>query len=96
MKIKEIDTEKKQITIDTTINIGDLVHELKNLFKDNWKEWDINVEPIVSNYYPLYDPNPPYNPLLHNQPYYYGDFFNTTNLDLNKKSEELFFTFFII
>jgi hypothetical protein len=78
MVIKKIDTIKKEITIDETTNIGDLVYELKNLFKNDWREWSINVETVV-NYYPTCYPNPPYDPFLDNQPYYHGDFFYTTS-----------------
>lgn len=55
MIIKQIDTEKKEITINESVNMGDLVKELKNLFKDNWKNWNINVEKEYC-YWPFYEP----------------------------------------
>lgn len=55
MIIKQIDTEKKEITINESVNMGDLVKELKNLFKDNWKDWNINVEKEYY-YWPFYEP----------------------------------------
>lgn len=54
--IFKVNTEKKEITIDESINIGDLIKELKKLFKDNWKEWNINIKPKETIYSPYYIP----------------------------------------
>lgn len=54
--IFKVNTEKKEITINHFVNIGDLVKELKNLFKDNWKEWNIIMEPKETFYSPYYVP----------------------------------------
>lgn len=67
MILKNIDTEKKEITIDQNINMGDLVKELKNLFKDNWKDWDIIVDNKIE-YIPYY----PSTPYWHDNDFYYG------------------------
>lgn len=90
----QLDLELKTITIEETINLDELVKQIKKLFPDNqWKEYSLKVgqinnwiNPIVIKekeyvrYYPWITPNiSPYT-----QPFWYsGDYVNTGTLITN-------------
>ena len=52
-----IDTKRKVIEIDESINIEELIEELKALLGKEWKEYSIEQK-IEGPYYPIY----PYYP----------------------------------
>lgn len=79
MKIK-LDTEKKILSIEEQVNIGDLIDMLENMLPNGlWREFKLEVvvinnwtNPILVKEYPVYPstPNPlPFQPYAPIQPY---------------------------
>jgi hypothetical protein len=48
-----IDFDSKVIKIEEKVNLGKLVEKLKEMFRDNWKEYDIEVIQVIDYKYPI-------------------------------------------
>jgi len=56
-----IDTERKVIEIESTLNMGDLIEVMKSLIGKEWKDYSIETKTVCWAYPITYvDPAPPY------------------------------------
>lgn len=72
MEIKNINFSTKTLTVDSTVNLGELYEKLTKMF-DDWKEWNLVVEPrVVEIVKPNLVPAAPFEP-IDVQPFIYPD-----------------------
>lgn len=61
----ELDTTNKVIKISDSVNLKELVDMVKKLLPDNWREFELRVDPTITwvNPQPIWiDRYPPYRP----------------------------------